>query len=72
MCRRSPNTEGSCVTGGAVTGADGSGTADNAGGGADHDAASGAGGAGGHDACLSSVSCVATVSCEFSGVASIH
>ena len=64
--------EGSCVAGGTVTGANGVGTADGAGGGADRDATSGAGGAGGHDAGLSSVSCVATVSCEFSGVAGVR
>ena len=64
--------EGSCVAGGAVTGANGSGKADSTGGGANHDAASGASGAGGRDASLSSVLCVATVSCEFSGVAGIH
>ena len=63
--------EGSCVAGSTVTGANGGGTADGAGGGADHDATSGAGGAGGHDASLSSVSCVATMSCKFSGVAGI-
>ena len=64
--------EGSCDAGGTVTGANGGGTADGAGGGADHDATSGAGGAGGRDAGLSSISCVATVSCEFSGVAGVR
>ena len=64
--------EGSCDAGGTVTGANGGGTADGAGGGADRDATSGAGGAGGCDAGLSSVSCVATVSCKFSGIAGVR